>query len=180
MTNPAARRYHSLDALRAAMMLLGIVLHSAASYVAGPMGAAWPYKDAQTSGVFNLTVFFIHIFRMPVFFVAAGFSRAMEPANRRRVRDARDHDARRARHGGDDRGHPGADGRTGTGHVVRAVAADPHPRRGARGCDGVRSANPTCSGSDPGDESIYRPDLVGTIDLQIYRPDPVGTIDLQT
>ena len=72
-----AHRYHSLDALRAAMMLLGIVLHSAASYMAGPLGAAWPYKDAQTNGLFDLVVFFIHLFRMPVFFVAAGFFGAL-------------------------------------------------------------------------------------------------------
>ena len=73
----ASQRYHSLDALRAAMMLLGIVLHAAASYVAGPLGAAWPYKDPQTSGLFDLVVFVIHIFRMPVFFVAAGFFGAL-------------------------------------------------------------------------------------------------------
>jgi glucan biosynthesis protein C len=77
MTAPASQRYHSLDALRAAMMLLGIVLHSAASYMAGPLGAAWPYKDAQTNGLFDLVVFFIHLFRMPVFFVAAGFFGAL-------------------------------------------------------------------------------------------------------
>ena len=70
-------RYHSLDALRASMMLLGIVLHSAASFTVAPLGASWPYQDPQTNGVFDLTVFFIHLFRMPVFFVAAGFFAAM-------------------------------------------------------------------------------------------------------
>jgi fucose 4-O-acetylase-like acetyltransferase len=77
MTAPAAHRYHSLDALRAAMMLLGIVLHAAASYLVSPLGAAWPFKDARTNGVFDLVVFFIHLFRMPVFFVAAGFFGAL-------------------------------------------------------------------------------------------------------
>jgi glucan biosynthesis protein C len=71
------QRYHALDALRAAMMLLGLVLHSAASYTARPLGAAWPYHDAQTSAWFDLVVFFIHLFRMPVFFMVAGFFGAL-------------------------------------------------------------------------------------------------------
>ena len=70
-------RYHSLDALRAVMMLLGLVLHSAASYTANPLGEAWPYQDRSTTVVFDLLLFFIHLFRMPVFFVAAGFFGAL-------------------------------------------------------------------------------------------------------
>lgn len=77
MTGPPVHRHHSLDALRASMMLLGIVLHSAVSYGVVAMGAAWPYKDPQTNAAFDLVVFFIHLFRMPVFFVAAGFFAAM-------------------------------------------------------------------------------------------------------
>lgn len=72
-----SERYHALDALRATMMLLGLVLHSAVSYTAHPLGAAWPYQDQQTSPVFDLVVFFIHLFRMPVFFVVAGFFGAL-------------------------------------------------------------------------------------------------------
>jgi surface polysaccharide O-acyltransferase-like enzyme len=71
------QRYHALDALRATMMLLGLILHSAASYTARPLGAAWPYHDQQTSLWFDLVVFFIHLFRMPVFFVVAGFFGAL-------------------------------------------------------------------------------------------------------
>jgi fucose 4-O-acetylase-like acetyltransferase len=67
-----SRRYHSLDALRAAMMLLGLVLHSAIHYIATPL-PVWPYSDPQRSLAFDLTVFFIHLFRMPLFFVVAGF-----------------------------------------------------------------------------------------------------------
>lgn len=70
-------RYHSLDALRAAMMLLGVVLHSAASYTRSPLGDAWPFKDAHTSVIFDAALMFIHAFRMPVFFVAAGFFAAL-------------------------------------------------------------------------------------------------------
>lgn len=71
------RRLPGLDALRAAMMLLGLVLHSAASYTATSLGEAWPYQDAQTSPAFDLVIFIIHLFRMPTFFVMAGFFAAL-------------------------------------------------------------------------------------------------------
>jgi surface polysaccharide O-acyltransferase-like enzyme len=71
------RRYHSLDAVRATMMLLGLVIHSATSYTATSLGAAWPYQDPRTSTVFDILAFFIHLFRMPVFFVVAGFFAAL-------------------------------------------------------------------------------------------------------
>jgi glucan biosynthesis protein C len=76
MSAPAPR-LHALDGLRAAMMLLGLVLHSAASYVTVPLGSAWPYQDRSTSGAFGLLVFTIHLFRMPTFFVMAGFFAAL-------------------------------------------------------------------------------------------------------
>ena len=59
------------------MMLLGLVLHSAVSYLVTPLAPAWPYKDPSTSIGFDVLVFFIHLFRMPVFFVAAGFFAAL-------------------------------------------------------------------------------------------------------
>jgi len=77
MESSRPQRYHSLDALRAAMMLLGLVLHSAASYIQAPIGWMWPYQDSQTSPFFNLLLAFIHLFRMPVFFVMAGFFAAL-------------------------------------------------------------------------------------------------------
>lgn len=67
------RRYHSLDQLRAVMMLLGLVIHSATSFTAKPLGAAWPYQDANAHVFFDHVVYFIHIFRMPLFFLMAGF-----------------------------------------------------------------------------------------------------------
>ena len=51
------------------MMLLGLVLHSAASYTTYSLEAAWPYQDAQRTGVADWLVFIIHLFRMPAFFV---------------------------------------------------------------------------------------------------------------
>jgi glucan biosynthesis protein C len=77
MESSRLQRYHSLDALRAAMMLLGLVLHSGASYIRGPITWMWPYQDSQTSLFFNLLLAFIHLFRMPVFFVMAGFFAAL-------------------------------------------------------------------------------------------------------
>jgi glucan biosynthesis protein C len=67
------RRYHSLDQLRAIMMLLGLVIHSAVSFTAEPLGRGWPYQDENTSVFFDIVVFFIHVFRMPLFFMMAGF-----------------------------------------------------------------------------------------------------------
>ncbi len=69
-----APRYHALDGLRAAMMLLGIYLHVVVAY--GTLGG-WPYKQAELTGVLNLTIVLIHIFRMPVFYVMAGFFAAL-------------------------------------------------------------------------------------------------------
>ena len=59
------------------MMLLGLVLHSGASYIQGPITWMWPYRDSQTSLFFNLLLAVIHLFRMPVFFVMAGFFAAL-------------------------------------------------------------------------------------------------------
>ena len=67
------QRYHAFDSLRAAMMLLGLVIHSAMGYVTFPTDRVWPFKDPHPSTVFDLLVTFIHTFRMPVFFVIAGF-----------------------------------------------------------------------------------------------------------
>lgn len=70
-------RLHALDALRGSMMLLGIVLHSTISFAVAPFGEAWPYKAEQTSVIYDLLVFMIHLFRMPTFFVVAGLFAAM-------------------------------------------------------------------------------------------------------
>lgn len=67
------RRYHSLDQLRGVMMLLGLVIHSAVSFITVPRPTAWAYNDSSTSVLFDILVFFIHVFRMPLFFLVAGF-----------------------------------------------------------------------------------------------------------
>ena len=71
-------RIHSLDSLRAIMMLLGLVLHSALTYNVTFHGDAWSLKDPETTHIFSDSlVFLIHSFRMPIFFVVAGFFGAM-------------------------------------------------------------------------------------------------------
>lgn len=67
------RRYYGLDALRGSMMMLGIVLHAAMFYLAAPPPTMPILADPNNSYAFDLIVHFIHSFRMPTFFVMAGF-----------------------------------------------------------------------------------------------------------
>ena len=71
------RRYYALDALRGAMMMLGIVLHGATFYLAVPPIAMPIPTDRNNSYLFDLIFHFIHSFRMPTFFVLAGFFTAL-------------------------------------------------------------------------------------------------------
>ena len=66
-----ASRLHSLDNLRAVMMWLGIVLHVALNHMTSPTSVPWKHRD--TSVVADLVFLFIHVFRMPVFFILAGY-----------------------------------------------------------------------------------------------------------
>jgi glucans biosynthesis protein C len=71
--NPSgSARFHSLDSLRACMMLLGIWFHASCSYATLAI-PAWHFKDASTSAIFDVSVLLIHVFRMPIFFALAGF-----------------------------------------------------------------------------------------------------------
>ena len=71
------RRYYGLDALRGGMMMLGIVLHSAELYLAAPPPQIPFPSDRNDSLVCDLLFHFIHAFRMPTFFVLAGFFSAL-------------------------------------------------------------------------------------------------------
>ena len=64
-------RYHGLDALRGFAMILGIVLHAALPYIPN-VEAFWP-TDGRSSQVINAIFQFIHVWRMPLFFILAGF-----------------------------------------------------------------------------------------------------------
>ena len=68
------RRYHALDALRAAMMFLGIYLHAVVAY--SPNGG-WPWKQAEQTRLLDWSISVIHVFRMPIFYAMAGFFTAL-------------------------------------------------------------------------------------------------------
>ena len=71
-------RIHSLDSLRAILMLLGLVIHSAITYGNVDWGSTWSLKDPiATSSVNDYIVDIIHVFRMQIFFMVAGFFGAM-------------------------------------------------------------------------------------------------------
>ncbi|MFW7381744.1 MAG: acyltransferase family protein [Oligoflexus sp.] len=72
-----SQRIHGLDALRATMMLLGLVIHAAASYIPTPANADWPFRDPHSSWIMMNLGLFIHVFRMPTFYVVAGFFAAL-------------------------------------------------------------------------------------------------------
>lgn len=75
MTSPAPMsRYHALDGLRAAMMFLGIYLHAVVAY--SPNGS-WLFKPPQLTTTLDYSTIVIHVFRMPVFYVMAGFFAAL-------------------------------------------------------------------------------------------------------
>ena len=80
-------RYHGLDLLRAGMMLLGIVVHVSISYlirIDGGPPVPWPYVDPDHSHLAAALVSFIHMFRMPAFFLIAGFFAGLLIAQRGR------------------------------------------------------------------------------------------------
>jgi len=74
---PESRRFFALDSLRALMMLLGIYLHGVVGYSAGASDTDWPFKDPHPTAIFDWTIGYIHAFRMPVFYVIAGFFAAL-------------------------------------------------------------------------------------------------------
>jgi peptidoglycan/LPS O-acetylase OafA/YrhL len=65
----ATDRLHGLDAVRAFALLLGIALHAAMPYVAGLPGIVVETPSDTLAGVW----YAIHMFRMPLFFLIAGF-----------------------------------------------------------------------------------------------------------
>jgi glucan biosynthesis protein C len=64
-------RYHSLDALRATALLLGIFFHAAESFC--PERWSWAVVDPQAHWIFAAFQHTLHSFRMEVFFLIAGF-----------------------------------------------------------------------------------------------------------
>jgi peptidoglycan/LPS O-acetylase OafA/YrhL len=70
-SSPGTGRYHSLDALRAFAMLLGIFLHVAWFFL--PYESGTPMMDIAVNEPCNYIFYVTHIFRMQVFYLLAGF-----------------------------------------------------------------------------------------------------------
>lgn len=65
-------RLHSLDAVRAFALLLGIVFHGGFSFIPGLFPGIWATVDSQPSAVIGALLFTTHMFRMCLFFFIAG------------------------------------------------------------------------------------------------------------
>ena len=77
----AGERVHHMDNLRALAMLAGVVFHAALAY-SPLMHPIWPLADAGRSIAVDAVAWFLHLFRMPLFFVVAGFFAALLVARR--------------------------------------------------------------------------------------------------
>lgn len=73
MYQTAEKRFHALDAVRASALLAGIVLHAAMPFLPGLRDIGWPISDTSTSASIGILYFVIHLFRVTLFFVIAGF-----------------------------------------------------------------------------------------------------------
>ena len=69
-------RLHGLDALRGGALLLGIVFHAAFSFFPGDQ--LWLIMDVQRSASLSGLAYVLHIFRMTVFFLLAGYFGRMQ------------------------------------------------------------------------------------------------------
>lgn len=69
-------RIHYMDNLRAFAMILGVFFHAAIAN--GPMlEEVWLTASPQNSALFDIFAYFAHAFRMPLFFLIAGFFAAL-------------------------------------------------------------------------------------------------------
>jgi peptidoglycan/LPS O-acetylase OafA/YrhL len=70
-SEPASDRMHALDAVRAGALLLGVFFHATLSFMDPRI---WIIPDASEPSLpLGITFFVLHIFRMSVFFLLAGF-----------------------------------------------------------------------------------------------------------
>lgn len=84
MTAARHERYHSLDLLRAVMMVLGIVFHGVQMYYV-TLGADDYYRDPSRSYAMDAILVLTNTFRMPVFYMLSGFFAALLLARRGRA-----------------------------------------------------------------------------------------------
>jgi glucans biosynthesis protein C len=67
-------RYYYMDAMRGVLMILGIVLHASIIYASN---VDWAVSDPVNNVYFYDIYAFIHVFRIPAFFIIAGFFSGM-------------------------------------------------------------------------------------------------------
>ena len=65
------QRMHDLDVVRTIALMMGIVFHGALSFM--PIFIGWAVMDVSTSDIIPMLVLISHAFRMPLFFMLAGF-----------------------------------------------------------------------------------------------------------
>jgi glucan biosynthesis protein C len=66
-------RLHALDSVRGFALMAGVLLHSAMSFLPGFAKSGIPITDNSPSVTLGVLFFVIHMFRMTLFFVIAGF-----------------------------------------------------------------------------------------------------------
>jgi peptidoglycan/LPS O-acetylase OafA/YrhL len=68
---PPSQRLHGLDALRAVALLLGVVLHSVLPFASAP--GEWAVGTRDPLSLLGWLVYYLHSFRLELFFLMAGF-----------------------------------------------------------------------------------------------------------
>ena len=72
----ANRRYHGLDILRSFALILGLFFHASIPFAENPL-PLWIVYDESKSWIFDSIIVGTHSFRMPLFFLLAGFFSAL-------------------------------------------------------------------------------------------------------
>jgi glucan biosynthesis protein C len=70
-SSSSPERLHALDAVRGFALLAGVAFHACLSFLPGPQ--IWMVMDDQRSTALSVLFFTLHMFRMAVFFLIAGF-----------------------------------------------------------------------------------------------------------
>lgn len=76
MSYVSSDRLHGLDAVRGGALLLGVLFHAALSFTPGDQ--FWLVMDNERSAALSGLAFVLHIFRMTVFFLLAGYFGRMQ------------------------------------------------------------------------------------------------------
>jgi glucans biosynthesis protein C len=71
---PGTARFGSLDALRGLAVIAGVLLHACVAYMPSRMpGLLWPVHDSHATMVCHVVFWWLHAFRLPLFFAISGF-----------------------------------------------------------------------------------------------------------